>query len=1144
MKSRNRKRIDLEHHSIPTKANRILHFILIALLLIIIRVWHLSVIQYDRRLEDSQKPQRKVVIEPAVRATIRDRFNLPLAINKISYQATILYSQLRTIPSIAWQKTANGQREKIFKRREYIHQLSTLLAKELNLDAERVEDLIHAKASYYSQMPFVIKDNLSEEEYYRLKAMERDWPALHVRELPTRYYPKGRVAGDIIGYMGAINRTEYEKILHEIRALEQYIRARENDIEVENPMGIEDTRQARRRLSELQAKAYSLDDYIGKTGIEGVYEEQLRGYYGKKIFYADSKGNFLRELPGSRPALAGNRVLLTISSELQEYAEQLLTQNEAVRMVRKSHRGPIKKTVIADKEPWIKGGGIVAIDPQTGDILALASYPRFDPNDFILSGNSEENKGKKKRIHKWFENQTYLGQLWDQQQTLSRERYDLKKHTFYDEEFVLSWKTYLNFILPKEGKLKQSIEKIKTISQAIEIQKQIDILRSLFSDFDLYTIFNYLYFNDSHEPYGPPLKGEDKQKIQAKMLLHQPAIQTIKKQLDPYFKDCPLNYDKVLIADLCRLAVDPSRFSPALLEKLGKESLEKYHELKGYFISLEKNLKEIAKKAFHENEFKRWRLENEKDFLKIKRSEEKQNKTYPKPYIDYLDSHESLLFQKFWQDNQWEMIAIFIHGKRLEGLLSNYQGVFEKVQKEWMEKKKFDPLFQGLKPLTIDLAIECLKSMRAYEQLTRPLLGRYRLKNGKNLIEKDLATAFYPVYGYGYGRSHAYRQSTIQGSLFKLVTAYAALTQRYKKLDKQAITPQDLNPLVIIDEIFDHGNTKYVGYTEEGKPIPQIYKGGRLPRSLALKHRQKVDLLKAIEYSSNPYFSLLAGECLESPEDLTQAALLFGYGSKTGLDLPGEAAGKVPRDLLTNRTGLYAMAIGQHSLVVNPLQTALMLCSIANGGKILKPNIVKLTAGRQHSLGEDQIVCLPHFPFQNQLSHIGIDFPLFSALSAKEKDFVKFTPAIVKREIFMPEMIRQLLLKGLKAVTERTHQENINALARLYKDYPEAIKTFAESKEYLYGKTSTSESVERIDLDLKDGTNIYTHVWFGSIAFEEKDKKNGRANFLLKDPFGKPEVVVVVYLRYGGYGKEAAPIAAQIAKKWREIKQKYEQSSF
>src|SRR5262249_35420367 len=156
-----------------------------------------------------------------IRATIRDRFNIPLAINKISYQATVLYSQLNDIPSSAWETDATGKRVKIFKRKEHVRKLAQLLANVLGLNADRIEDLIYAKASYYMQVPYVIKDDLTEKEYYRLKILEKDWPGLHLRRLPKRFYPKGRLAGDVIGYMGAINRLEYEKILHEMKALEE-----------------------------------------------------------------------------------------------------------------------------------------------------------------------------------------------------------------------------------------------------------------------------------------------------------------------------------------------------------------------------------------------------------------------------------------------------------------------------------------------------------------------------------------------------------------------------------------------------------------------------------------------------------------------------------------------------------------------------------------------------------------------------------------------------------------------------------------------------------------------------------------------------------------------------------------------------------
>lgn len=217
-----------------------------------------------------------------------------------------------------------------------------------------------------------------------------------------------------------------------------------------------------------------------------------------------------------------------------------------------------------------------------------------------------------------------------------------------------------------------------------------------------------------------------------------------------------------------------------------------------------------------------------------------------------------------------------------------------------------------------------------------------------------------------------------------------------------------------------------------------------------------------------------------------------------------------------------------------------MLAAIANGGKVLKPKLIKLTAGRQPSKGEDQIVCLPSFPYQEPLSLVGIDFPLFSAVSHDDQEsLVKVVPTEVRREIFMPDAIRLMLLKGLRAASLKTHQESLTSLSRLYKQYPEAIRQFSELKNQMLGKTSTSESVENIDLDLEEGTNIYTHVWFGGIVFEDKASDKNKSVFILKDEFGQPELVVVVYLRYGGYGKEAAPMAAQIVKKWRELKSKY-----
>lgn len=1136
MKRRRHQRIDLQHHGIPTKANRVLNVVLVAMILILIRVWHLSVIQYDARVEEARKPQRKTIVEPATRASIRDRFNLPLAINKIEYQAAILYSHIKEIPAFAWEVDPSGKKVKVPRRRQYIKELSQLLSNELDLEAEKIEDLIHAKAVFYPHVPFSIKDDLSEKEYYRLKMLEREWPGICAHHFPKRTYPRGRVASDVIGYMGAISKKEYDAFLYEMRELEQCCSKYEAGEDVELPEGFGSISQVKRRLKDLMERAYAINDYVGKAGIESSFEEDLRGYYGKTCYYSDSRGNYLRELPGSRSALSGQRILLTISAELQEYAEGLLAQNERVRLVRRTPLDGPKKTEVAVKEPWIKGGAIIAMDPHTGEILAMASYPRYDPNDFITSGDPDIDKAKKSRIHRWFESEAYLAGIWDQQHPIERERYDSSKSGFYDEQKFLTWNAYLDFILPFESDLRKGMDGIYTVEQAVKVQNDVSTLMEIFGSNDIYAVMNAVYSQPPHISF----KGGSHEDLTRKNIPIE-DYRDVKRRLDPFLCFVTNNYDKVLVVDLCRLAVCGERVSKGVLKEIGQHPLGNYRNASAALVGVKKVVKEMTKSLFHDVDFAEWRKSEEKPFLKLKREEEKLKKSYPKPYLDYIEAEEKRQFESFWQSHQWDLILSFLLGKAdsnkllqpyYKHIVSMYnelkQGAYQSL--EWRNSYKVvQESIQGLSP---SLAIEYLKTMRGYNELDRPLLGTYRgLRQSKKPLEKHLAAAFYPAYGCGYGRSHAYRQSAIQGSIFKLVTAYEALMQQYHKLNRTNLTLRDLNPLIIKDEVHQKGNIQYVGYTDEGVSIPQLYKGGRLPRSLAHAHNGEVDIVRAMGVSSNPYFSLLAGECLDDPNDLNKAARLFSYGEKTGIDIPGEISGRLPDDLLTNKTGLYAMAIGQHSMIVTPLQTAVMLSALSNGGKVLKPQIVALSAGREPVRNADEIICPPMFPYQDSLGIVGIDFPLFVAAGGTDpkSSIVTFDPEI-KRKIFIPDVIRQILLQGLRLSTSKSHADSTSSLTRLYKQHPEAIRTFTELKDQLLGKTSTSESVEQIDLDLTEGRGIYTHVWFGGIAFEPPK------HFLYKDEFGQPELVVVIYLRYGGYGKEAAPLAAQMVKKWRDIK--------
>ncbi len=384
-----------------------------------------------------------------------------------------------------------------------------------------------------------------------------------------------------------------------------------------------------------------------------------------------------------------------------------------------------------------------------------------------------------------------------------------------------------------------------------------------------------------------------------------------------------------------------------------------------------------------------------------------------------------------------------------------------------------------------------------------------------------------PKYGYGFARSHAFGQAAPLGSLFKLVTSYEALKQSY--LQKKE---EDINPLVFIDDLHRSKQKSEgwnVGFTLSGESVPQLYKGGRLPRS----HRKgigKLDLVDALAVSSNPYFSLVASDIIRDPKDLNRAASSLSFGQKTGIDLPGEIPGNLPGDLECNRTGLYAYAIGHHTLVVTPLQTAVMLSALVNGGNVFKPLILKSMEGvymHRRPIVEDK----RDFEFKKTLSLLGIDFPFFACKERGEEMRADEIESKIRRHIDLPEPVQKVLLKGMYEAVHAPFGTANPHKVRNYASYYSHYLNYRELWDRMIGKTSSAEVTENIDLDFRTGTGLYKHVWFGGVIFEKDCQKY---------KFSSPELVVIVYLRYGNFGKEAAPLAADMAKKWEEIRKKRE----
>lgn len=1123
--------------NIPHKANRILNLILLAFFLILIRVWYLAFVQDEYHHNQARKPKRKSVIQKVERATIRDRFNIPLSQNRIAYNVSVRYADLREIPSHNWEKDENGKKVKKLIRGPYIASLAELLAKELNMDAQSIEDIIYAKASLFPHTPFIVKENLSEREYYRIRMLQKEWRGVEAQRVSQRVYPLHEIGCDIVGYMGAINPSEYVRIAEEIKTLQEYIKKRELGEIVFLPSGYKDPFEVRNRLKVLQEKAYTINDQIGKAGIEGSCDELLRGSHGKLIMETDPKGNVLRELPGGKKGVSGQRVFLSISAELQQYAEELLAQHEAFRDVKDVNGNIVPGT------PWIKGGAAIAMNPKTGELLALASYPRFDPNDFIPAHEPKLKKERQSSIAKWFENERHVEDLWNGKVELTREIYLQNEGRWEQEKQPLTWSYFLSTILPPESSSKKAIDEIRTVASAYQLQKALEELMQLTEAEDPAVLIHVLYSNDAHIAGKKHFPSEVLEFIQNNLAAlgqtAKPSIQVLAKFLSSLHH----NDDKLLVLDLIRLIVCVEHWDPELIEEMGHLTLSEFLQLSQSFKKAHDKVKEITEKLHHEIGFKQWRAEYFKDFLKQKRQEEKAQKKPAGPYTEYLEKIERNLFKQFWDACKFIFLdAVFYQNQRISiEAHSQLKPYLDRLAS--LQDPSFELLKRELSHLTPEQAIQCMKCMRSFEDLTRPLYGKYRqLRNSKGVqLEKHLAASFYPLSGFGYGRSQAFRQSTPQGSVYKIAVAYEALRERYRHLKENHLSLSDLNPLTIIDQIQMNawGSSKQLlGYTLDGEPIRRVYKGGVLPRTHP--NIGRIDVIGAIEQSSNIYFSLLAAEHVADPSYLEKATRDLGLGSRTGIDLPGEIRGSIPDDLADNKTGLYSFAMGQHSLIVTPLQTAVMYSAFANYGKVLKPQILHLTVGKKTS--EDLFSARSGesgYPFQDSLALAGIDFPLFTeALSPAYNPLIHEIGTEVKREVFLPKEIRNVLVEGMSRVITGVKGTARAPSIRYLRTYPKAAKDYERLKGQLVGKTGTAEIFHKQWLDAESKVEIRNHIWFAGIVFPEDDK-------LSEEKWGEAELVVIVYLRFSqAGGKEATPMAAQIASKWREIQKKYGGSSY
>jgi penicillin-binding protein 2 len=200
------------------------------------------------------------------------------------------------------------------------HKLLAQLPDALDLDPEYLKERFGQMSSNPAYESVLIKENATIHDIAWIEAHSLEFPLLHIEQRPQRHYPENGLLAHVLGYVGEISSRQLE-------------------------------------VPEYKDKGFKPGDVIGKEGLEATYDQFLRGRDGSRTVMVDSLGRLRDVIEISEP-IPGQDLVTTIDLDLQLAAEEQLRNSASQR------------------------GVIIALDPNNGEILALASYPTFDPNLF------------------------------------------------------------------------------------------------------------------------------------------------------------------------------------------------------------------------------------------------------------------------------------------------------------------------------------------------------------------------------------------------------------------------------------------------------------------------------------------------------------------------------------------------------------------------------------------------------------------------------------------------------------------------------------------------------------------------------------------------------------------------------------------
>lgn len=277
-------------------------FVYIASGFLILRLLDIQIIRHQYYKKAAERNRTQVVRQTAPRGRIFSSDGSAVAVNRPVFSLIYLPGQIKNLG--------------------YLQKLARDFSPRLEMPVSGLMKIL--QKAFDNGSAVRVAENLSTRTMFVLSELKNLYPGIDLVVEAQRFYPFGNFASHLIGYIGQMDSKEWSRASKEERD-------------------------------------YRMDSRVGKTGIEKIFERELRGRDGGLYLEVDAMGR-LKQILRNDTWYPGSDIYLTLDAQVQKAAEEGL------------------RSSISGK------GAVVAINPQNGRVIALASVPDFDPNLFIRQG--------------------------------------------------------------------------------------------------------------------------------------------------------------------------------------------------------------------------------------------------------------------------------------------------------------------------------------------------------------------------------------------------------------------------------------------------------------------------------------------------------------------------------------------------------------------------------------------------------------------------------------------------------------------------------------------------------------------------------------------------------------------------------------